>query len=163
MFEPNPTDQTNKSDLPTEAESWNDRLLYRVKQTVQKAMRLPSEPQQRPPIEATAEVAALADSIRQIAHSRVSLALRQLRAQHGLSYEQIQQRTGLSQQLLWDMEFNNRRLALDELRQLAECYHLSVNDILGVDVDVPTLDKLQLGGSSILPRREVEPPFWPKL
>ena len=159
MFEPTP----NNPDETGEEDSWNDRLLYRVKQTVQKAMRLPSDPQPRPPLEPTAEVAALANSIRQIAHSRVSLALRQLRAQHSLSYEQIQQRTGLSQQLLWDMEFNNRRLSLDELRQLAECYNLSVNDILGVDVDEPTLDKMQLRDSSSLTPRKVEPPAWPEL
>lgn len=165
MFETDPNNQNRPADssLPNAENSWNDRLLYRVKQTVQRAMRIPSEPQQRPPLAPTAEIATLAGSIRQIAHSRVSLALRQLRAQHGLTYEQIQQRTGLSQQLLWDVEFNSRRLSLDELRELAVCYSLSVNDILGVDVDEPTIDKLQLRDSSSLMPRNVEPPAWPDL
>jgi ribosome-binding protein aMBF1 (putative translation factor) len=74
-------------------------------------------------------------AIRQLARSRVSAILRQLRAAHGLTYEEIQQRTGLSQQLLFDVEFKERRLNLDELRRLADCYGASVSDILGIDVD----------------------------
>ena len=75
------------------------------------------------------------DSIRQLSRQRVSDLLRQLRAAHGLSYEQVNQRTHLSQQLLFDVEFKDRRLSLDELRRLADCYQVSVNDLLGIDVD----------------------------
>ena len=74
-------------------------------------------------------------AIRLLARSRVSAILRQLRAAHGFTYEHIQQRTGLSQQLLFDVEFKERRLTLDELRRLADCYGAGVADILGVDVD----------------------------
>lgn len=74
-------------------------------------------------------------AIRQLARSRVSQILRQLRAAHGLSYEQIQQQTGLSQQMLFDVEYKERRVSLDELRLLANCFSLGVNDILGVDLE----------------------------
>lgn len=74
-------------------------------------------------------------SIRLLARSRVSQLLRQLRAAHGLSYAQIQMQTGISQQMLFDFEFKDRRLTLDELRSLAGCFGVSVNDILGVDID----------------------------
>jgi hypothetical protein len=76
------------------------------------------------------------DAIRQLSRKRVSDLLRQLRAAHGLSYEQVHDRTGLSQQLLFDVEFKDRRLALDELRRLADCYQVTVDDLLGIDVDV---------------------------
>ena len=75
------------------------------------------------------------DSIRQLSRQRVSDLLRQLRAAHGLSYEQVNERTGLSQQLLFDVEFKDRRLSLDEIRRLADCYQVSVNDLIGIDVD----------------------------
>ena len=75
------------------------------------------------------------DSIRQLARQRVSQLLRQLRAAQGLTYEQVHDSTGLSQQLLFDLEFKDRRLTLDELRRLAVCYRVSVNDILGIDLD----------------------------
>lgn len=75
------------------------------------------------------------DSIRALSRSRVSQILRQLRAAHGYSYAQVQTDTGLSQQVIFDVEFKDRRLTIDELRRLAECYEVSVNDILGVDVD----------------------------
>ena len=75
------------------------------------------------------------DSIRNLARSRVSLLLRQLRAAHNLTYAQVQTNTGLSQQLLFDVEFKDRRLTLDELRRLAACYQVSVSDILGVDIE----------------------------
>jgi transcriptional regulator with XRE-family HTH domain len=66
----------------------------------------------------------------------VGQALRQLRATCGLTYEQVQLRTGLSQQMLYDVEYRDRRLTVDELRVLADCYAIGVNDILGVDVDL---------------------------
>jgi hypothetical protein len=75
------------------------------------------------------------DSIRQLSRQRVSDLLRQLRAAHGLTYEQVNERTGLTQQLLFDVEFKDRRLSLDEIRRLADCYQVSVNDLLGIDVD----------------------------
>lgn len=75
------------------------------------------------------------DSIRQLSRQRVSDLLRQLRAAHGLSYEQVNERTGLTQQLLFDVEFKDRRLSLDEMRRLADCYQVSVNDLIGIDVD----------------------------
>lgn len=75
------------------------------------------------------------EAIRLLSRARVSDILRQLRAAHGLSYSDVQIETGLSQQLLFDVEFKDRRLQLDELRRLAACYHVSVNDILGIVVD----------------------------
>jgi hypothetical protein len=75
------------------------------------------------------------DSIRLLSRQRVSELLRQLRAAQGLSYEQVHEQTGLSQQLLFDVEFKDRRLSLEEIRKLAECYQVSVDDLLGIDVD----------------------------
>ena len=75
------------------------------------------------------------DAIRKLSRQRVSDLLRQLRAAHGLSYEQVHDQTGLSQQLLFDVEFKDRRLSLDELHRLAACYQVSVDDLLGVDID----------------------------
>ena len=75
------------------------------------------------------------DSIRQLSRQRVSNILRQLRAAHGFTYEQVNERTGLTQQLLFDVEFKDRRLTLEEIRILADCYQVSVDDILGINVD----------------------------
>ena len=75
------------------------------------------------------------DAIRKLSRQRVSDLLRPLRAAHGLSYEQVHDQTGLSQQLLFDVEFKDRRLSLDELHRLAACYQVSVDDLLGVDID----------------------------
>jgi hypothetical protein len=74
-------------------------------------------------------------SLRKLSRARVALTLRQLRAALGLSYAQVQTDTGLSQQLLFDMEFGERRLTLHELNVLAECYNVSINDILGVTIE----------------------------
>jgi DNA-binding Xre family transcriptional regulator len=74
-------------------------------------------------------------AIRLLARSRIAQVLRQLRAAHGFSYEELQTRTGISQQTLFDLEFKDRRLSLDELERLAEVYNISVGDVLGVDVD----------------------------
>lgn len=74
-------------------------------------------------------------SIRQLSRSHVSHLLRQLRAAHGLTYAQVQQQTGLSQQVLYDFEYKDRRLSLEELRTLAHCYAVSVNDLLGIDFE----------------------------
>jgi hypothetical protein len=77
------------------------------------------------------------ESVRQLSRSRVADLLRQLRAVHGFTYEQVQEMTGLSQQLLFDMEYKDRRLTLNELHALAQCYQVSAGDILGVEIDGP--------------------------
>ncbi len=84
----------------------------------------PDDPQQR-----------VRDALRVLSRSRVSELLRQLRAALGLSYAEVQLATGLSQQMLYDVEFKDRRLTLEELRLLADCYGVGVNDLLGVDID----------------------------
>ena len=75
------------------------------------------------------------DSVRQLSRNRVAALLRQLRAVHGFSYAEIQEQTGLRQQLLFDLEFKEQRLTLDEIRLLAELYQVSPGDILGIDMD----------------------------
>jgi hypothetical protein len=47
----------------------------------------------------------------------------------------VRQRTGLTMQLLYDVEYRDRSLTVDELRLLAICYEVSVNDILGIDLE----------------------------
>ncbi|MCB0062016.1 MAG: helix-turn-helix transcriptional regulator [Caldilineaceae bacterium] len=74
-------------------------------------------------------------SIRTLARSRVSNILRQLRSASGYSYEDLTEKTGLPKQLLFDIEYKEQRLTLDQLRLLADCYGVEVNDILGVDVE----------------------------
>lgn len=112
--------------------SQDDDLLNRIKENV---LRLRHAKPERvvPPIDDTPERTRA--SIRKLAQSRISDILRQLRAAHGLGYEEIQQRTGLSQQLLFDVEYRERRLTLPELRKLAQCYRVGVNDIIGIDLD----------------------------
>ena len=75
------------------------------------------------------------ESVRQLARTRVSDMLRQLRTVHGFSYEYVQDETGLPQQVLYDMEYRDRRLTLDELGRLAQLYQVSVADILGIEID----------------------------
>ncbi|MEZ4673238.1 MAG: helix-turn-helix transcriptional regulator [Caldilineaceae bacterium] len=74
-------------------------------------------------------------AIRMLARSRVSNILRQLRAASGLSYDELHEQTGISKQLLFDLEYKDHRLTLEELRRLVDCYGVSVNDVLGVDID----------------------------
>lgn len=81
--------------------------------------------------------AKVRQAVSHAARSRVSATLRQLRAARGLSYDAIREQTGLTQQLLYDVEYRDRRLTLDELRLLAACYGISVDDVLGVDVESP--------------------------
>jgi ribosome-binding protein aMBF1 (putative translation factor) len=108
-----------------------DDLLQRLKEMV---LRLAgSEDRAIQPVDETVDKTRLA--IRQLARSRVAQTLQQLRAAHGLSYGQIQSQTGLSQQLLFDMEYKERRLTLDELRKLANCFGVGVNDILGIEIE----------------------------
>ncbi len=75
------------------------------------------------------------DSLRQLARSRISSILRQLRSASGYSYDLLAEQSGLSKQLLFDVEYKEQRLTLDQLRVLAACYEVEINDILGVDID----------------------------
>ena len=75
------------------------------------------------------------ESIRSLSRSRVSSLLRQLRAVHGYSYAEVQTKTGLSQQLLFDVEYKDRRLTLEQLGALAACYQVSTGDILGIELE----------------------------
>ncbi|MCB9149397.1 MAG: helix-turn-helix domain-containing protein [Caldilineaceae bacterium] len=106
-------------------------LLARLKQTVRKAMAIPTATEER----INALEYDMRDAVRQLARNRVGTALRQLRAARGLSYADVQAETGLSQQLLWDVEYGVRRLKLAELKQLAACYQLDADDILGIDLE----------------------------
>ena len=108
-----------------------ESLLKRIRDSVIRAGQTPARNMTLPPME---EV-NVRDSVRQLARSRVSATLRQLRAVRGYSYEQVKERTGLPQQLLYDMEYKDRRLTLDELSQLARCYGISINDVLGIDLE----------------------------
>lgn len=108
-----------------------EKIAARFKQTSERIDRIPSER------EATVMVVEeqMRDSVSIAARSRVGQALKQLRLAHGFSYADLQQRTSLSQQLLWDVEYNERRLNLEELRILATCYQIKPGDILGIDID----------------------------
>ena len=85
------------------------------------------------PIDSTQE--RVTGSIRTLSRSRVSSILRQLRSSSGYSYEALTEQTGLPKQLLFDIEFKEQRLTLEQLRLLAECYGVTVSDILGIDLD----------------------------
>ena len=85
------------------------------------------------PIDTSRETAQQA--IRTLARSRVSNILRQLRAANGLNYDELSSRTGIAKQTLFNIEYKEQRLTLDELRLLVDCYGVSVNDVLGIDVD----------------------------
>jgi hypothetical protein len=125
--------QERTKDRPKEetAEQSKEQFVIRIRESLNWLRRTPtrtSTPYQK-------SERNIRDSIRQLSRQRVSDLLRQLRAAHGLSYEQVNERTGLSQQLLFDVEFKDRRLTLDEIRLLADCYQVSVGDLLGIDVD----------------------------
>jgi len=108
-----------------------ESLLNRIRKSVLRVGETPTRSTAPAPIQ---EVNAR-DSVRKLARSRVSAILRQLRAAHAYSYEHVREETGLSQQLLYDLEYKERRLTLDELTALAHCYGVSVNDILGIDLE----------------------------
>jgi hypothetical protein len=109
----------------------DDLLLQRIKESLFRLAQTPQRVTESPPeIEKR-----IRDSVSRLSRSRVAEILRQLRAAHHLTYEQVQTRTGLSQQLLFDVEYKERRLTLDELRLLAECYQVSTGDVLGIDLD----------------------------
>jgi hypothetical protein len=109
----------------------NDSLVKRIRDAV---LRMAETPHRAVVVAEESEDRARA-SVRQLARSRVSHLLRQLRAAHGLTYAQVQEQTGLTQQLLFDVEYKDRRLTLEELRALATCYNVTVNDLLGIDLE----------------------------
>ncbi len=108
-----------------------DPIYKRIRDTVLRLAHAPKRVVQ--PVVETETNARTA--VRQVARSRVSALLQQLRATYGYTYAHVQEKTNLSQQLLFDIEYQERRLTLDELRLLAQCYAISVNDILGVDIE----------------------------
>lgn len=109
-----------------------ETLLQRLRESVIQMRKTP----QRTTTPVVQHEVNVRDAIRQLSRSRVSEILRQLRATRSLSYEQVRERTGLAQQLLYDVEYKDRRLTLLELTALARCYEVSINDILGVDVEL---------------------------
>jgi len=109
----------------------NNHWLKRIQNTVWRLARVPERSVSLP-----SEVKISAHSrVRQAAANRVSATLRQLRVDHGYSYEQQRDMTGLSLQVLYDIEFKKRRLTVHELGLLAQCYELDASDILGVDLE----------------------------
>lgn len=108
-----------------------ESLLQRLRESVIQMRKTP----QRTTTPVVQHEVNVRDAIRQVSRSRVSEILRQLRATRSLSYEQVRERTGLSQQLLYDVEYKDRRLTLSELTGLARCYEVSINDILGIDIE----------------------------
>lgn len=109
----------------------DDHLLDRLKEAVLRAVRVPQVTTLRP----NAAEASMRDSVRTTARVRISTALRQLRAAYSFSYEDLQTKTGLSQQLLWDVEYKDRRLTLSELEKLAACFEMTASDLLGIDLE----------------------------
>ncbi|MBX3015220.1 MAG: helix-turn-helix transcriptional regulator [Caldilineaceae bacterium] len=110
---------------------FNDQLVKRIQETVRTLQR--SRQSVLAPIDTGEE--KLRQSLRTLSRSHLSNLLRQLRAARGYSYETLASETGLSQQLLFDVEYKERRLSLDELRVLAACYRININDLLGIDID----------------------------
>ncbi|MCB0073316.1 MAG: helix-turn-helix transcriptional regulator [Caldilineaceae bacterium] len=108
-----------------------DYYLQSLKEQIAK-LRYGSQRVTEPVEEAAVDARA---SVRQLSRVRVAALLRELRAVHGFTYAQIQNETGLSQQLLFDMEFKDRRLTLDELRLLTDLYGVSVGDVLGIEME----------------------------
>jgi hypothetical protein len=108
-----------------------ETLFQRLRESVIQIRKTP----QRSTAPVTRDEVNVRDSIRRLSRSRVSEILRQLRATRSLSYEQVREKTGLSQQILYDVEYKDRRLSLAEFAALARCYEVSINDILGVDIE----------------------------
>lgn len=106
------------------------QIADQIRETVRKVQQ--SEQVIRPH---NASQELLIQAIHTLARNRVAHSLRQLRAAGGLSYDDVAAKTGLSKQMLFDLEYKERRLSIDELRKIAACYHVSENDILGVDLD----------------------------
>ena len=110
----------------------DDTILQRMREALLRVRQTPARALTPPPVRDEVNVRT---AVRTLARSRVSEILRQLRAGQGYSYGQVQEKTGLSQQLLYDVEYKDRRLSLAELRALAECYAVSIDDILGIDLE----------------------------
>jgi hypothetical protein len=108
-----------------------DFLVKRIRESILRLSQAPERASE--PFQETESQTR--DAVRLLSRNRVSQILRQLRANAGFSYAQVQADTGLSQQLLFDIEFKDRRLTLDELRILADCYQVAVSDILGIDIE----------------------------
>ena len=106
-----------------------EEIAKRIRETVQQVQQGTEAVPLR-----NADHETVVQAIRTLARNRVSSTLRQLRALHGLSYEDVAAQTGLSKQALFDLEYKERRLSLEELRVVATCYHVSESDILGVDM-----------------------------
>ncbi len=110
----------------------DDHMIRRMKDAL---LRLRLVPDARVTVVEEDESVDARESVRQLARSRIASILRQLRAVHGYSYEQVAEQTGLSQQLLFDVEYKDRRLTMPELQALATCYQISPSDILGIDLE----------------------------
>jgi DNA-binding Xre family transcriptional regulator len=109
----------------------DESLLKRLRESVLRARQTPERSTQPE----TRQEVNMRNAVRKLARGRVSETLRQLRATRGLTYEQVREKTGLAPQLLYDMEYRDRRLTLAELQRLAQCYEVSVNDLLGIDLE----------------------------
>lgn len=109
----------------------SDALAKQIRETVLKLQH--AKERVTTPVDMAEET--MRQSIRTLARSRISHMMRQLRAAKGYSYEEVAARTGLSKQLLFDLEYKDRRLAWPEVRLLAECYGVSLSDLLGVDLE----------------------------
>jgi DNA-binding Xre family transcriptional regulator len=110
----------------------DDQLIRRMKEALTRLRLLPEATVTKVEEDTTVDAR---ESVRQLSRNRVAALLRQLRAVHGFSYEQVSEQTGLSQQTLFDLEYKDRRLTLDELGRLARCYQVSPGDILGIELD----------------------------
>lgn len=109
----------------------HEPVIQRIRESLARLTRTPERTSE--PYQETEQ--HIRESIRQISRTRISQLLRQLRAAHGLSYAQVQANTGLTQQLLFDVEYKDQRLTLDQIRRLAHCYDVSVDDLLGIELE----------------------------
>lgn len=108
-----------------------NQLSHKFKQTTDRAAQIPEDR----PLKVVVVQEQMRKSISTAAQNRIRCSLKQLRLAYGLSYADLQERTGLPQQLFWDLEYNEKRLTLSELQKIASCYQLSTSEILGVDID----------------------------
>lgn len=111
-------------------------LIERMRQNLLRVRRLTEVAESRDDL----ETRQVREAVRTLARNRVCTALRQLRAVHGLTYEELHARTGISQQRLWNVEYGDQRLTLEEVQQLAPCFNITVADLLGIDLDAHGLD-----------------------
>ena len=109
----------------------SDSLAKRIRETVLNLQH--AKERVTTPVDMAEET--MRHSIRTLARSRVSNLLRQLRAAKGYSYETVAAQTGLTKQMLFDLEYKERRLTLAEVRLLADCYGVTLADLLGVDLE----------------------------